>query len=288
MKSIIILSLFPLMSVFLSGCMSNEEALKYCLEHNYPNGALSAAKRLVASGADVNMRTTRDFTPLHIAAGADDVEFAELLISKGADVNAKIDNGDTPINFATCSSGHNGSPKMVALLLKHGADINSNSKLESPLMGACKYSYYDIVKYLVEHGADVNLTGEDKSSALLYANDLIIIKYLVEHGANVNAKNKNGETVLMPIVRYYSQMNVSEKKQMILFLIEKSVEINAIGRYGFFNDQTGTALDEAISNKNPEEIISLLRSKGAKTAAELKADKPAPIPAPDDKAKGEG
>ncbi|MFA6292053.1 MAG: ankyrin repeat domain-containing protein [Victivallales bacterium] len=271
---IIIVGLYLL--ALLSGCMCGEEALKFCLNHNDANGALAAAKLMVASGANVNMKTTRDFTPLHIAAGADDVEFAELLISKGADVNAKIDNGDTPINFAICSSGHNGSTKMVELLLKHGADINSNSKLESPLMGACKYSYYDIVKYLVEQGADINLTSGSKAPALLYSDDKRIIELLVSKGADVNAKNLSGDTLLMSIVR--NGKSVAEKKESILFLVERGVNINATYQSGIYDIQTKTALDEAILSTQPEEIIALLRSKGAKTATELKAEKPVPAP----------
>lgn len=274
MKSIVLsFFFFMLMTVFICGCksMSDEEALKSCLDNNDAKGAIKAAKRLIASGADVNIRTTRDFTPLHIAAGTDDIEFAKILISKGADINAKIDNGETPLNFATCCSGHKDSTEMIELLLKHGANINSNSKLQSPLMGACLYSYYNMVKYLVENGADINLTSDSKAPALLYSDDKRIIEFLVSKGADVNAKDLSGDTLLMSIVR--NGKSVAEKKEAILFLIEKGVEINAYLKTGIYDIRTFTALDMAISSKQPEEIISLLRSKGAKTAAELKAEK---------------
>jgi len=218
--------------------------------------------------------------PLHIAVVTDDIEFAQLLISKGADVNAKIDNGFTPLNFATCFSNYSSSTKMVELLLKHGADPNSNSKLQSPLMGACQNGYYEIVKLLVENGADINFADESKATALMYANDAKTIKYLISKGADVKAKDLNGRTLLMEVV-CHRKMNNTEKTEIILLLIEKGVDINAVDRYGFFNDQTSTALDKATTREQPKEIISLLRSKGAKTAAELKAEKPAP--ASDDK-----
>lgn len=288
MKPIIILSLFSLTAALLFGCKSNEEAMKSCLDNNDIKGARSAAKRIVASGADVNTRTTRDFTPLHIAAAADDIEFAQLLISKGADVNAKIDNGATPLNFATFS-GCKDSTNMIELLLKHGADINNNSKfLPPPLMTAAQNSCYEMVKYLVEHGADVNLPDSIKDTPLSYSKDIRIIKYLISKGADVNAKNLNGETVLMPIVRDY-YMDTTKKKEVLLLLFEKGVDVNATysssieEKYGF-KPIPKTALD-MVRGKDSEEIIQLLRSKGAKTAAELKAEKPAPLPAPDDKAK---
>jgi ankyrin repeat protein len=256
--------------MLIVGCES--VSVESCINSNNIKGAVRTTKRIIASGADVNAAlTTRGVAPLHIAAGTEDIEFAQLLISKGADVNAKIDNGETPLNFATCSSGHSGSTKMVELLLKHGADPNSNSKLQSPLMGACLYSNYEVVEYLVENGADVNLADECKATALLYASDVKTIKYLISKGADVKAKNRDGRTVLMHVF-CCEKINNMEKTELIFLLMEKGVEINAVETYGFFSDQKSTALDEAVLKEQPKEIISLLRSKGAKTAAELSTE----------------
>lgn len=256
----------------LAGCccfMSNEDAVKSYINHGNISGAIRVTKRLVKTGANVNTPLNeRGFAPLHVAAAADDVEFAQLLISKGADVNAKIDNGDTPLNFATYS-GHDGSPEMVELLLKHGANPNNSCKLMSPLMGACQNGYYKIVKALVENGADVNKRDENKNTALLYADDVKIINYLICNGADVNAKDRDGQTVLLQIICRHYMVN-AKKKELILFLIKNGVDINAIYVHGFFQDQFSTALDEAISCGQSKEIIDLLRKHGAKTAKELK------------------
>ncbi len=287
MKSVIILSCVSLMAVFISGCksVSDEEALKsYVINRDF-RGARNVMKRMIASGADVNTtRTIEGIAPLHVAVVTDDIEFAKFLILKGADVNIKADNGFTPLNFAA-ASGYDYSTKMIKLLLKNGANPNSCNNLQSPLIGASRNGYYEIVKLLVENGADVNLADGGKATALLCANDVKITKYLIDKGANVKAKNIDGRTVLMHVV-CCREMNTTEKNELISLLIEKGVEINVVQqsfielKYGL-HPTPYTALDWAITNEQPEEIISLLRSKGAKTAAELKAEKPAP--ASDDK-----
>ena len=156
--------------------VKDEEALGACLMKNDIKGGITIAKRIAASGADVNnTRILSGISLLHLAAGTDDVDFAQLLISKGADVNAK---------------------------------------------------------------------------------------------------NLSGDTLLMSIVR--NSKSVTEKKEAILFLVEKGVDINATYQSGIYDIQNKTALDEAILSTQPEEIITLLKSNGAKTAAELKAKNPAP------------
>ncbi len=287
MKIVKILSSISIAVMLISGCksVSDEEALKSCLNNNDANGAKRAAKRMIASGADVNMRTIRGIAPLHLAAITDDIEFAQLLISQKADVNVKDVNGFTPLNVAT-EPGHDGSTKMVELLLKHGADPNSNSKMISPLMSACQNGYYEIVKLLVENGVDVNWADDGKNTALLAAIDLKTIKYLISKGADIKTKNIDGRTLLMQVV-WGGKENDDEKTEMILMLLKKGLEINAVEqsamelKYGL--DPTPyTALDRAFSPEQSKEIISLLRSKGAKTASELKAEKPTPVT--DDKA----
>lgn len=280
MKSVIILVLFVFAAMSFTGCMSDQEAVKSYLDKGRIYGALKPAKRMVDSGADVNAKLgIRNYTFLHIAAENDDIEFAKLLIAKGADVNVKMDNGNTPLYMATYE-GDTEPIEMVELLLKHGADPNSNSKLGTPLLNACKYSYYEVVKVLVDHGADVNLPNEALDTPLLYSNDIRIIKYLISKGADVNAKNKIGATILFPIIRKW-YMDKAKKKELLLFLISKGVDINAVQRAGIFNNHFSTALDEAIVCKNPEDIILMLRKQGAKTVDELRKEGKLP-PAPSD------
>tara|TARA_B110000438_G_scaffold166529_1_gene159284 strand:- start:326 stop:799 length:474 start_codon:yes stop_codon:yes gene_type:complete len=84
--------------------------------------AEEAVKQHLATGADVNAKNERRWTPLHIAATK---EIAELLIAAGADVNATEDwDGETPLHFAA----ENGHKEIAELLIDNGADVNAKSK----------------------------------------------------------------------------------------------------------------------------------------------------------------
>ena len=80
-------------------------------------GNLTEIKRLLAKGADVNAKTTKDgAVPMHFAAYSGRKEVVELLIAKGADVNARSNDGKTPLH----SAAQNGHSDIVELLHDHG------------------------------------------------------------------------------------------------------------------------------------------------------------------------
>jgi len=81
-------------------------------------GDYEAVRRLLAQGADPNLRDERGFTPLHIASAKGLVDVAELLLMSGADPNAAGEAGVTPLHLAVL----NGNADLVLLLLEHGAD----------------------------------------------------------------------------------------------------------------------------------------------------------------------
>jgi len=107
----------------------DEELLReyegYHRSHNKPDGAyieedeyfynINKIKRLIASGADVNVKND-GFTPLHLAVGMKNIELAKLLIVSGADVRAKNKWGSTPLHLAD-------SVELAKLLIDSGADV---------------------------------------------------------------------------------------------------------------------------------------------------------------------
>ena len=89
-----------------------------------PN-ALESAKMLLATGADVRQKNSRDETALHGAAdrGADSV--VQFLVDRGAELNVKSKQGFTPLDVAMGKSSllqlPVPKPSTVALLKKLGA-----------------------------------------------------------------------------------------------------------------------------------------------------------------------
>lgn len=79
-----------------------------------------AVALLLARGADVDARGTgwMTGTALHAATGGHDREAARLLLESGADPNLRQAEGYTPLHAAS----HNGDAELVDLLLEHGAD----------------------------------------------------------------------------------------------------------------------------------------------------------------------
>jgi ankyrin repeat protein len=122
-----------------------QPALTIALKEKSPK----AVKALLDSpGVDIDATNQADETPLMIAALKGDLVGAGALIERGAKVNRA---GWTPLHYA--ASGPD--PKLVALLLDHGADINAPSPNGStPLMMAAQYGSEDSVNLLLQRGAD--------------------------------------------------------------------------------------------------------------------------------------
>lgn len=81
-------------------------------------GHYATAEKLLALGANVNMRNKDGGTPLMNAAFAADANIIRLFLQQGANVNARVNNGYSALMFAAMSGGS----EAVDVLLQHGAD----------------------------------------------------------------------------------------------------------------------------------------------------------------------
>ena len=73
---------------------------------------------LLAAGADVDVRSTVGWTPLHVAAGFDRARAISILVRHGANVNTVDEDGDSPLMTAS-ALGYSDS---VQQLLVSGAN----------------------------------------------------------------------------------------------------------------------------------------------------------------------
>lgn len=118
-------------------------------------GQVEATEFLLKNGANINCRERDGYYPIHGVSFGNyenqmhlsffecsvlrltrficligNAKIIEILLKYGADVNSKSDSGDTPLHIAA----QDGHTKIVEILLKSGADVNSlDSRDQTPL-----------------------------------------------------------------------------------------------------------------------------------------------------------
>lgn len=122
------------------------------------------------------------------AALSGDINTARELLAGGVEVDAE--GPATPLYFAA----QNGHIEIVALLIKHGADVNAVSKNGTPLHIAARRNRAEIVSLLLENGASPNAVGGGYRHTPLHmaarTGALKAGRVLVDHGADVNARTR--------------------------------------------------------------------------------------------------
>ena len=165
---------------------------------------------MLAKGADVNLKDSRNLTALALAASAGDAETVNLLLAKGADPNIPSRTGATAINRASDAK----QTKVLRLLLEKGVDVNNantdsgvakhgplSSVQVTPLHTAAGFGPAETVRDLLNAGGKVdardsrNLTPLHHALASEYPS-IETVRTLLQAGADVNALDNNGETPL--------------------------------------------------------------------------------------------
>ncbi|GFR98468.1 LOW QUALITY PROTEIN: ankyrin repeat protein [Elysia marginata] len=165
------------------------------------NKHYALAEILIKRGANVNIATTGNVTILMHALRHNTAAFSELIIKSGADVNAADSNGDTAL-FSALNRHTQHKGEKVALLLRHGADINhSNLMTKTPLMiaAALDRNLY-VFKLLLASGPDVNAQDLNGNTALHVAVESRgedKLKDLVSNGADMGMINSDNRNPLM-------------------------------------------------------------------------------------------
>ncbi|MCH4897160.1 ankyrin repeat domain-containing protein [Marinilabiliaceae bacterium JC040] len=133
--------------------------------------------------------------------------------------------------------------KFLKYLVEHGANINDigvddSPIVRTPLMIACMYERFDIVKYLVEKGVDVNYLNPYRQSALSSACCVVrdrynIVLYLLKHGADYNKSifyledERRYVYILEYLRREVQPLNTNaykEKMEIVSFLKTKGLD----------------------------------------------------------------
>lgn len=111
------------------------------------------ARRLLARGADPNLKDSRGFAVLHDVARAGFLDTLQTLLASQADVNVEDNEGNLPLHLAA-QEGH---LPVVAFLLEHTA-----SKVEHRNKRGA--TAYDLAKLYKRHAVARLLEGRGDSS----------------------------------------------------------------------------------------------------------------------------
>ena len=145
------------------------------------------AQVLHRNGSSVDLRGHVGKSPLHAATHGGDFEMVQVLLDYGLDANTQDSLGSTPLNFALEYRSNTIDPRVVRLLLDHGANPNILARIQqgnTPLHRASRSGRIEIVRLLVEHGASVEAQDDAGMTPLDVASGEQreeIIKLLLEH-----------------------------------------------------------------------------------------------------------
>ena len=151
-------------------------------------GQQAAGRTLNVSPASVRLINTAE-----TAAAAD----IASMIKDGADVNLKTRLNETPLLIAARKN----SADALKVLLDAGAKPAQTDKLgwTALMQAAMSNSHADVVPLLRNAGCDVNAADSDGRTALMLAMDnpsQDVVRALIKAGASVTAKDKKGRSVL--------------------------------------------------------------------------------------------
>jgi ankyrin repeat protein len=202
-----------------------------CLVDAVRRGDVQEVARLLAAGADPNVKDLDGHTPLHYAAEQCRADIAELLLKHGADPNARDNHGKTPLHRAVwerCGA-------VVELLLRHGADPNARDKEGwTPLHRA---GSVELVELLLRYGADPN-ARTDAGVTLLHSaaisGNVKLAEILLSRGADPNARAADGATPLhiaTGMLHIYSQEEVCHP-DFVRLLLSYGADLNIRDRDG--------------------------------------------------------
>jgi ankyrin repeat protein len=172
------------------------------------NDILNLVLLLLKHGAAVDSRTTKRYTPLHLAIRRSRFKLAEILLKHGAHATAEDIYRQIPLHMLSESDIKDGSEilSIVLLLLKQGAAVNSRDENnETPFHLAIQRNRFKLAEILLENSADATAESVSGQSPLHMLSEsdikdgsdiLDFVLLLLKHGAAMNSRTTKRHTPL--------------------------------------------------------------------------------------------
>lgn len=153
-------------------------------------GASHSLRRLVDSGADLEMRDDAGRTPLLLAIQSGNTEATKLLLGAGADPNAQDKQGQNALSYAANNVHDDSILGIVASAVKGGKTLDASG--ETPLTRMLKEdAYITEIQQIIDSGFSVNSpngAGETPLSIAVANDNRTAVQALLKAGADPNAK----------------------------------------------------------------------------------------------------
>ncbi|MCJ1471964.1 hypothetical protein MMC13_000607 [Lambiella insularis] len=213
-----------------------------CALHIAAESDYELTRLLLDAEANIEIKDSNGWTPLHYAARKGKEDVASLLLERGAFIEAGTIAGYTALHMAV----GNGHTATVRLLLDCGASANTHNSYGATSLHCAAASRKDsacsIGRLLLERGASVDARDE-LGMPLHYAagkGHAEFVQLLLESGADATLTNWKGEDALTLARRGGHEKVISLLKPKA---VPKAVP-NAVARKGFWNKFMSSRRDE--------------------------------------------
>lgn len=177
------------------------------------------------AGANINITSIADQTPLHLAIAYEQYDAALSLIRCGAKINLEDEKGLTPLYTAIVINNY----AMAKMLISHGARLMPSQYL---LNYTIRHKMTAMTKLLIKAGENVN--GRDYlgwTPLLLAINerDIKILEYLLANGALIN---RNDYVLKELHIAVQQSTSIDEFRQLFGILSWHGVNLDSLNKWG--------------------------------------------------------
>jgi len=213
------------------------------------------AKLLLARGAAVDSVSSRNGSPLLLAAESGRTDMVRVLLAAGAQPDGVNDGAAGSPLWHAARHGH---VDAVRALLAGGASPRGGKASHNPLMAAVAQGHVDVVTALLQGGSDANAIDDRGFSPLagaLMADQVGVAEVLVKHGASLTDNR-----LRQPIVVFAM---MGSKLDTLRWAVAAGADVNSPNKDG------DTPLSMAVEEKRPD-LVSALIAGGANPSSRVK------------------